>query len=70
VDTEKLPALMKRYGITAMPTFSFIKNKEVVDTIKGADKEGVRAAVVKHMQGLAPVASTSGTELSDVCIIL
>jgi hypothetical protein len=59
---------MKEYGVTAMPTFHFIKNKKIVETIKGADKEAVRAAVVKHIQGLAPVASTSGSEPSDVCV--
>jgi hypothetical protein len=52
-----------------MPTFNFIKNKKIVDTIQEADKEAVRAAVVKHIQGLAPVASTSGSEPLDACVI-
>jgi thioredoxin 1 len=65
VDTEKLPDVTKKYGVTAMPTFLFIKQHKIVATIKGADQQTIHAAIVEH--ATAPIASTSGSsEASDV----
>ncbi|CAG7846234.1 SubName: Full=Related to TRX2-thioredoxin II {ECO:0000313/EMBL:CCA68838.1} [Serendipita indica DSM 11827] len=67
VDTDKLQDVAQKYTIKAMPTFLFIKNKAVVETIRGADQEGLRAALVKH----APTgqASTSGSSDSDISLL-
>lgn len=34
----------EKYGIEAMPTFKFIKNGEVVETVTGADEASIEAA--------------------------
>jgi len=67
VDTDKLPNVAKKYGVTAMPTFLFIKNNTTVATIKGPNKEEIRAAIVRH--ATAPIASTSGSEPSDISLL-
>ncbi|KIM19935.1 hypothetical protein M408DRAFT_18669 [Serendipita vermifera MAFF 305830] len=67
VDTDKFATLAQKYNVTAMPTFHFIKNKSVVETVKGANKEAIRAAIVKHMVGA--VASGSGSEPSDISLL-
>jgi thioredoxin 1 len=36
-DVDESPDLAQEYGITAMPTFIFIKNGKVVATVRGAD---------------------------------
>ena len=32
------------YGIEAMPTFKFVKNGDVVETVTGADEASIEAA--------------------------
>ena len=41
-------ATARAYSVSAMPTFVFIKNKSVIETIRGADKNKLTAAVQKH----------------------
>eukprot|EP01084_Bolivina_argentea_P137250 241722_1 len=36
VDVDKMQALSQKYQIQAMPTFIFIKNKQVIARIQGA----------------------------------
>lgn len=36
------------YGIEAMPTFKFIKDGEVLTTVKGADEASIEAAARQH----------------------
>lgn len=36
-NVDECPDLAQEYGITAMPTFLFIKNGKVVATVRGAD---------------------------------
>lgn len=65
VDTDRVPTAMVRYEVKSMPTFHFIKNKTIVDTVGGPDKAAIQAAITKH--ATAPAASTSGSsEPSDV----
>ncbi|QRW14478.1 TRX2-thioredoxin II, related protein [Ceratobasidium sp. AG-Ba] len=49
----------KYYVIKAMPTFLFIKNKAVVETIRGADKMALANALKAHAPP-APVSATPG----------
>lgn len=55
VDVDKVAAVAKKYNVTAMPTFIMIKDKEVVETLKGADPRGLETLVKKY----APKTSTS-----------
>ncbi|BEI94581.1 uncharacterized protein CcaverHIS019_0701530 [Cutaneotrichosporon cavernicola] len=52
IDVDKNKELAKRYSVTAMPTFKFIKNVDgkptVVETMRGADAKGLVANVGKH----------------------
>jgi len=53
VDTDKLRSLPMSYGVTAFPTFSFIKSGKVVDQFAGADDSKLEEYVKKY----APTAS-------------
>ena len=39
VDDEKLEELVSKFNIKSMPTFCFIKDQELINTITGADKD-------------------------------
>ena len=39
VDDEKLEELVSKFNINSMPTFCFIKDQELINTITGADKD-------------------------------
>jgi thioredoxin 1 len=45
------------YNIEAMPTFLYIKEGKVVDTVVGANKNGLHEKVLKH--GTLPAVATS-----------
>lgn len=54
-------ATARAYGVSAMPTFIFLKNKSVLETVRGADKNKLTAAVEKHSVGsTASAAAFSG----------
>ena len=44
MDVDENSAASETYGIEAMPTFKFIKNGEVVETVTGADEASIEAA--------------------------
>ncbi|KAG8993770.1 hypothetical protein FRB95_003937 [Tulasnella sp. JGI-2019a] len=56
VDVDKVKAVAEKYKVTTMPTFVMIKNKEVIDTLKGADPKQLQDMVTKH----APTVDTYG----------
>lgn len=48
VDVDAQPEIAKQYGVSAMPTFLILKSpSSVVDTIRGADPQALRGAVLK-----------------------
>jgi len=64
IDTDKCADIAQKYNVRAMPTFIFIKDNNVVETVLGADKDRLRGGVNKH----APVGSSSG-ESSKISLL-
>eukprot|EP00904_Undaria_pinnatifida_P003573 jgi/Undpi1/13216/HiC_scaffold_8.g02878.m1 len=48
VDVDEHSEASEKYEIEAMPTFKFIKNGVVLDTITGADEASIEAAANQH----------------------
>lgn len=48
VNVDKAQALSSNYGVTAMPTFVFIKDGEKLDTMVGADPKKLFELVQKY----------------------
>lgn len=48
VDVDRNQPIAAKYNITAMPTFVVIRAGEVVDTLRGADAQGLAAMVARH----------------------
>ncbi|KAL3640920.1 hypothetical protein CASFOL_015888 [Castilleja foliolosa] len=48
VDVDELQVLAQEYKVEAMPTFLFIKEGKVVDTVVGARKEDLQVKVTTH----------------------
>jgi thioredoxin 1 len=42
VDVDDNPEAAQKYGVSAMPTFLFVKGGEVVDRLMGANTERLR----------------------------
>ncbi|KZV80166.1 thioredoxin-domain-containing protein [Exidia glandulosa HHB12029] len=59
VDVDQHPDISQQYGVSAMPTFIFIKNGQKVDQVRGADKRGLEAALQKHAGSAGGVASAA-----------
>ena len=45
VDVDECQETAAAYGITAMPTFIFLRNKTRLALVKGADKAGLEAKI-------------------------
>ncbi|KAI0094323.1 thioredoxin-domain-containing protein, partial [Irpex rosettiformis] len=50
-DVDAVKDVASHYKVQAMPTFVFIKNSKVIETIKGANKNGLESAVRRHASG-------------------
>uniref|UniRef100_A0A1B0D6K2 Uncharacterized protein n=1 Tax=Phlebotomus papatasi TaxID=29031 RepID=A0A1B0D6K2_PHLPP len=48
VDVDECEELAMRYNISSMPTFVFIKNKQVVETFSGANNDKLANFFVKY----------------------
>ncbi|SPO30682.1 related to TRX2 - thioredoxin II [Ustilago trichophora] len=64
VDVDRIQAVAQRYSVRAMPTFLFLKNKSVVDTLQGADPNRLTSLVKQHSSGASSAFSGSGQTLS------
>lgn len=50
INVDEIEELAEEYEVTAMPTFIFIKNKEVLATFAGTKLDKVIEAIVKFKQ--------------------
>ncbi|EST08820.1 PITH domain protein [Kalmanozyma brasiliensis GHG001] len=64
VDVDRVQPVAQRYSVRAMPTFLFLKNKSVVETLQGADPNRLTALVKQHSSGASSAFSGSGQTLS------
>ncbi|XP_050023553.1 thioredoxin-like [Dermacentor andersoni] len=48
VDVDENEEVASRYDISCMPTFLFIKNKEKLDEISGANQDMIKEMLAKH----------------------
>ena len=49
VDVDENPEAAQKYGVSAMPTFLFIKGGEVVETLRGANAERLKEVCVLNI---------------------
>ncbi|ERL88058.1 thioredoxin-2-like [Dendroctonus ponderosae] len=50
INVDEMEELAEEYEVTAMPTFIFIKNREVLATFSGTKMDKVIDAIVKYKQ--------------------
>lgn len=48
VDVDENPKTSEAYGVSAMPTFLFIKNGEVIDRLMGANPKRLQNMIEEH----------------------
>ncbi|KAL9936971.1 hypothetical protein V8E36_004206 [Tilletia maclaganii] len=61
VNVDGVKEIAQRYSVRAMPTFAFIKNRSVVDTLKGADPGRLTQLVQKHAAASAASGAASSS---------
>ncbi|XP_065064006.1 thioredoxin-like protein 1 [Rhopilema esculentum] len=49
VDVDQCADVAAKYGITAMPTFLFFKNKVKIDEMRGADEASLEKKIKQHI---------------------
>lgn len=49
VDVDENPETAAKYSVSAMPTFLFIKQGEVVDRLMGANASRLQELIQEHM---------------------
>jgi thioredoxin 1 len=49
VDVDENPETAARYSVSAMPTFLFIKQGEVIDRLMGANASRLQELIQEHM---------------------
>jgi suppressor of tumorigenicity protein 13 len=48
LDIDQLGSVAQEWNVTSVPTFFFVKNGKTVDTVVGADKNGLERSVAMH----------------------
>lgn len=57
-DSDENPAVARAYSVSAMPTFVFIRNKSVIETLRGAQPSQLSSLVEKHSSSSGSGGST------------
>ncbi|KAI0347741.1 thioredoxin-domain-containing protein [Trametopsis cervina] len=60
-DVDEAKDVASHYRIQAMPTFKFIKKSDVVETIKGANRNALESTVRKLASGASTAAAFGGS---------
>lgn len=50
VDVDKCPGTAAAYNVTSMPTFIFLRNRSVLDRLRGGDKNALENKVKQHLK--------------------
>lgn len=50
-DVDKAQEVAAKYSVSAMPTFIFLEKGVKVDMVRGADPNGLEAAIIRHSNG-------------------
>ena len=58
VDVDELKKVAEDWAVEAMPTFKFIKEGKIIDTVVGAKRDELEQKVTKHAAACAASAST------------
>ncbi|KAJ4745960.1 thioredoxin family protein [Rhynchospora pubera] len=48
LDIDQLSSVAQEWNVTSVPTFFFVKNGKTVDTVRGADKNGLERSIALH----------------------
>jgi len=64
VDVDAVTDVAAMYSVSSIPTFLVVKNKTVVDQLRGADPVALRSMVQKHTGAGGEEPSTSSGEIS------
>ncbi|KAF3324180.1 TPR repeat-containing thioredoxin TDX isoform X1 [Carex littledalei] len=48
LDIDQLGSVAQEWNVTSVPTFFFVKNGKTVDTVVGADKNGLERSIALH----------------------
>jgi len=48
LDIDQLGSVAQEWNVTSVPTFFFVKNGKTVDTVVGADKNGLERSITLH----------------------
>ncbi|KAJ1304938.1 hypothetical protein OPQ81_006071 [Rhizoctonia solani] len=65
-DVDAAQDVARRYNISAMPTFIFLKNGKQVDMVRGADPRGLESAIKKHKSFTSDDAAFLATQTNTV----
>lgn len=60
VDVDKAQDIARKFGISAMPTFVFLRDGVKVDQVRGANPQALEAAIKKHANGSAAATGSFG----------
>lgn len=48
LDIDQLGSVAQEWNVTSVPTFFFVKNGKTVDTVVGADRNGLERTIALH----------------------
>ena len=51
VDVDECKSIAQRCGVTAMPTFQFLRGGRKVGEVKGANAAALELALTQHLKG-------------------